>query len=186
LMGMGEPLANYDATWHAIRILNDPRGFKLGARRFTLSTAGIVPGIQRMAHEGLEVGLAVSLHAANDALRNRLVPLNKRYPLFKLIAACREYVESTGRRISFEYALIQGVNDDPKQARELGQLLRGLLCHVNLIPLNPTADCDFGPASRDRIMAFRRELNNTGIPNTVRLGRGAAIQAGCGQLRSRS
>jgi 23S rRNA (adenine2503-C2)-methyltransferase len=186
LMGMGEPLANYDATWHAIRILNDPRGFKLGARRFTLSTAGMVPGIQRMAHEGLEVGLAVSLHAANDALRNRLVPLNKRYPLFKLIAACREYVESTGRRISFEYALIQGVNDDPKQARELGQLLRGLLCHVNLIPLNPTADCDFGPASRDRIMAFRRELNNTGIPNTVRLGRGAAIQAGCGQLRSRS
>ena len=185
LMGMGEPLANYEATWQAIRILNDPRGFKLGARRFTISTAGMVPGIQRMAQEKLEVGLAVSLHAANDALRNRLVPLNKRYPLSELIAACREYVEHTSRRVSFEYALIQSVNDDPQQARELGQLLRGLLCHVNLIPLNPTADCTYRPASRDRIMAFRRELNGIGIPNTVRLGRGADIQAGCGQLCSR-
>jgi 23S rRNA (adenine2503-C2)-methyltransferase len=186
LMGMGEPLANYDATWKAIRILNDARGFKLGARRFTISTAGMVPGIQRMAQEKLEVGLAVSLHAANDALRNRLVPLNKRYPLAEIIAACREYVEQTGRRVSFEYALIQGVNDDPQRARELVQLVRGLLCHVNLIPLNPTADCDYRPASRDRIMAFRRELNEAGIPNTVRLGRGMDIQAGCGQLRSRS
>ena len=186
LMGMGEPLANYEATWKAIRILNDPRGFKLGARRFTLSTAGMAPGIQRMAQEKMEVGLAVSLHAANDALRNRLVPLNKRYPLAEVIAACREYVEQTGRRVSFEYALIQGVNDEPQQARELAQLVRGLLCHVNLIPLNATAECDYRPASRERIMAFRRELNEAGIPNTVRLGRGMDIQAGCGQLRSRS
>jgi len=186
LMGMGEPLANYEATWKAIRTLNDGRGFKLGARRFTLSTAGMVPGIQRMAQEELEVGLAVSLHAPNDALRNRLVPLNKRYPLAEVIAACREYVERSGRRVSFEYALIQGVNDDPQQARELGLLLRGLLCHINLIPLNPTAKCDYRPSTRDRIMAFRRELNGTGIPNTVRLGRGIDIQAGCGQLRSRS
>ena len=186
LMGMGEPLANYEAIWQAIRILNDARGLRLGARRFTISTAGMVPGIRRMAEEGLEVGLAVSLHAANDALRNRLVPLNKRYPLSDLIAACREYAEHTSRRVSFEYALIQNVNDDPQQARELGQLLRGLLCHVNLIPLNPTTDCAYRPASRERIMAFRRELNDTGIPNTVRLGRGADIQAGCGQLRSRN
>jgi 23S rRNA (adenine2503-C2)-methyltransferase len=185
LMGMGEPLANYEAVWQAIRILNDGRGFKLGARRFTLSTAGMAPGIRCMAQEKLEVGLAVSLHAANDALRNRLVPLNKRYPLAELIAACREYAEQTSRRVSFEYALIQGVNDAPSQARELGQLLRGLLCHVNLIPLNPTAKCEYQPAGRERIMAFRRELNDTGIPNTVRLGRGADIQAGCGQLRSR-
>ncbi len=185
LMGMGEPLANYDATWKAIRILNDPRGFKLGARRFTLSTAGMVPGIRRMAQENLEVGLAVSLHAASDALRNRLVPLNKRYPRAEIIDACREYVEQTGRRVSFEYALIQGVNDEPQQGRELAQLVRGLLCHVNLIPLNPTAECDYRPASRERIMAFRRELNEAGIPNTVRLGRGIDIQAGCGQLRSR-
>jgi len=186
LMGMGEPLANYDATWKAITILNDARGFKLGARRFTISTAGMVPGIQRMAQEKLEVGLAVSLHAANDALRNRLVPLNKRYPLAGLIAACREYVERSGRRVSFEYALIQGVNDDLAAARELGQLLRGLLCHVNLIPLNPTAECDYRPSTRERIMAFRRELSGLGIPNTVRLGRGQDIQAGCGQLRSRN
>lgn len=186
LMGMGEPLANYDATWKAIRIVNDPRGFKLGARRFTISTAGMVPGIQRMAREKLEIGLAVSLHAADDALRNQLVPLNKRYPLSELIPACRDYVEATGRRVSFEYALIQGVNDDPKQGREVGQLLHGLLCHVNLIPLNPTAECDYRPAGRDRIMAFRRELNAIGIPNTVRLGRGIDIQAGCGQLRSKS
>lgn len=185
LMGMGEPLANYEATWQAIRTLNDARGFKLGARRFTVSTAGIVPGIRRMTQEKLEVNLAVSLHAANDVLRNRLVPLNRRYPLAELIASCREYVQATSRRVSFEYALIQDVNDSVPQARELGQLLHGLLCHVNLIPLNPTAECEYRPASRERIMAFRRELNRIGIPNTVRLGRGVDIQAGCGQLRSR-
>lgn len=184
-MGMGEPLANYEATWQAIRILNDHRGFNLGARRFTISTVGLVPGIRRMAQEGLAVGLAVSLHAANDELRNRLVPINRRYPLAELLTACREYVEHTGRRVSFEYALIQGVNDEPGQARELAHLLRGLLCHVNLIPLNPTAECTYQPSTRDRILAFRRELNRLGIANTVRLGRGIDIQAGCGQLRSR-
>jgi len=185
LMGMGEPLANYDAVWHAIRILNDARGFGLGARRFTISTAGLVPGIRRMIQEELEVGLAISLHAANNALRDQLVPVNKRHPLPELIAACRDYAHETGRRVSFEYALIQEVNDDPLQARELGQLLRGLLCHVNLIPLNPTTRCDYRPASRERILAFRRELNRWGIPNTVRLERGVDIEAGCGQLRSR-
>jgi len=184
-MGMGEPLANYEATWQAIRILNDHRGFNLGARRFTISTVGLVPGIRRMAQEGLSVGLAVSLHAANNTLRDRLVPINKRYPLAELLAACQEYVQRTGRRVSFEYALIQGVNDDPGQARELAHLLRGLLCHVNLIPLNPTAECNYQPSTRERIMAFRRELNRLGIASTVRLGRGIDIQAGCGQLRSR-
>ncbi len=184
-MGMGEPLANYEATWQAIRILNDHRGFNLGARRFTISTVGLVPGIRRMAQEGLSVGLAVSLHAANNDLRDQLVPINKRYPLAELLAVCHEYVERTGRRVSFEYALIQGINDDPGQARELAHLLRGLLCHVNLIPLNPTAECAYQPSSRDRILAFRRELNRLGIANTVRLGRGIDIQAGCGQLRSR-
>nr|MBC7244318.1 23S rRNA (adenine(2503)-C(2))-methyltransferase RlmN [Chloroflexota bacterium] len=184
-MGMGEPLANYEATLHAIRVLNDHRGFNLGARRFTISTVGLVPGIRRLAQEELSVGLAISLHAANDKLRDHLVPINKRYPLAELLAACQEYVQRTGRRVSFEYALIQGVNDDPKQARELGQLLRGLLCHVNLIPLNPTGECDYQPSTRQRIFAFRRELNRMGIANTVRLGRGIDIQAGCGQLRSR-
>lgn len=186
LMGMGEPLANYDATWRAVRVLNDPRGFGLGARRFTISTAGLVPGILRMADEELAVGLAVSLHAADDALRDRLVPVNRRFPIATLIAACRRYAERTGRRVSFEYALVDGVNDDPVQARELGRLLHGLLCHVNLIPVNPTTGCDYRPSTREKIMAFRRQLTSMGIANTVRLPRGTDIRAGCGQLRSRS
>jgi 23S rRNA (adenine2503-C2)-methyltransferase len=185
LMGMGEPLANYDAMWGAIEILNDRRGFGLGSRRFTVSTAGLPPGITRLAQEELSVGLAVSLHAANNELRDRLVPLNRRYPLSDLITACREYAERTGRRVTFEYALIDGINDSPSQAEELGHLLRGLLCHVNLIPLNPTEDCNYQPSGRAHVLAFRRTLNRTGIPNTVRLGRGMDISAGCGQLRSR-
>jgi 23S rRNA (adenine2503-C2)-methyltransferase len=184
-MGMGEPLVNYDAVWHAVEILNDQRGFGLGSRRFTISTVGVVPGILRLAGEKLVVGLAVSLHAANDALRNRLVPMNKRYPLAELIRACREYIARTGRRVSFEYALIEGVNDSVEQARELGNLLRGLLCHVNLIPLNPTEGSAYQPSDRRRVLAFRRTLNRLGIANTVRLARGIGIEAGCGQLRSR-
>ncbi len=184
-MGMGEPLANYDAMWHAVEILNDQRGLGLGSRRFTISTVGVVPGILRLAGEKLVVGLAVSLHAANDALRSRLVPMNNAYPLAELIGACREYVEQTGRRVSFEYALIERVNDSVEQAVELGNLLQGLLCHVNLIPLNPTEDSPYQPSDRKRVMAFRRTLNRLGIANTVRLARGIEIQAGCGQLRSR-
>jgi 23S rRNA (adenine2503-C2)-methyltransferase len=184
-MGMGEPLANYGAMWTATRILNDQRGFGLGARRFTVSTAGWVPGIRRLAQENLAVGLAVSLHAADNALRDRLVPVNRRYPISDLMAACDEYAKRRGRRVSFEYALIQDVNDSLGQARELGHLLRGLLCHVNLIPLNPTEGCDYRPSSRERVLAFRRVLNRMGVASTVRLARGIDIQAGCGQLRSR-
>lgn len=184
-MGMGEPLANYDEVWKAITTLNDSRGMGLGARRFTVSTAGIVPGIRQLANERLEVGLAVSLHAANDELRNQLVPVNRRYPLAELMAACREYVQKTGRRVTFEYALTEGLNDQAENARELGRLLQGMLAHVNLIPLNPTANCGGRASSRDRIMGFRRVLNEMGINNTVRLGRGLDISAGCGQLRSR-
>jgi 23S rRNA (adenine2503-C2)-methyltransferase len=131
------------------------------------------------------VGLAVSLHAANDTLRNRLVPINKRYPLSQLLDVCREYVQHSGRRVSFEYALMEGVNDSVKQATELGHLLRGLLCHVNLIPLNPSEGCSYHPSSRAVVMNFRRELNRLGIANTLRLERGSDIRAGCGQLRSR-
>ncbi|HOU23475.1 MAG TPA: 23S rRNA (adenine(2503)-C(2))-methyltransferase RlmN [Anaerolineae bacterium] len=184
-MGMGEPLANYDPVWKAIRTLNDPRSLRLGARRFTVSTVGIVPGIRRMMQEGLEVGLAVSLHAPTDDLRSQLVPVNKTYPLAELISVCREYAEQTHRRVTFEYALIQGVNDSPQLARQLGQLLHGMLCHVNLIPVNPTSANSYRPASRDTVLLFRQELNQHGIANTVRLGRGLDIQAGCGQLRSR-
>jgi len=182
-MGMGEPLANYEATWQAIETLNVPDGFGLGARRITISTVGLVPGIERLSRERLQIGLAVSLHAAEDALRDQLVPINKRYPLSELIRACWDYVKRTRRRISFEYALIAGINDSLGHARRLAELLRGLLCHVNLIPLNPTAECPYRPSPRKRILAFQAELDRLGIANTLRVARGLDIQAGCGQLR---
>jgi 23S rRNA (adenine2503-C2)-methyltransferase len=184
-MGMGEPLLNYDATWQAIETLHDPLGFGLGARRMTISTVGWVPGLERLSREKLQVGLAVSLHAPNDEVRNQLVPLGRRYPINRLMAACREYVARTGRRITFEYALIDGVNDSPELARQLARLLDGLLCHVNLIPLNSTEGDSHGPSPHGRVLAFQGELEHRGIPTTSRLGRGIDIQAGCGQLRSR-
>jgi 23S rRNA (adenine2503-C2)-methyltransferase len=185
LMGMGEPLLNYDAVWQAIETWNDHQGFDLGARRITLSTAGIVPGIRRLAQESLQVGLAVSLHAADDALRDRLVPVNRRYPLADLLVACRDYVAQTGRRITIEVALIDGVNDDVEQAGQLARLLRGLECHVNLIPLNPSPGADYRPSPRHKVAAFQRALADRQIAVTVRLRRGIDIQAGCGQLRQR-
>ncbi len=185
LMGMGEPLLNYEATWQAIETLNDARGFGLGARRITLSTVGVVPGIQRLSREKLQIGLAVSLHAPTDRLRERLVPLNRRYPLSQVMAACRDYGRNTGRRVTFEYALLEGVNDSPEQARQLGRLLQGLACHVNLIPLNPIAGSPYRPSSRQVALAFQRELRRQGVPATLRVGRGLDIQAGCGQLRGR-
>jgi 23S rRNA (adenine2503-C2)-methyltransferase len=184
-MGMGEPLANYEATKRAIETMTDDRGMALGARRITLSTVGLVPGIEKLARDGPAVNLAISLHAANDELRERLIPLNKRYPLGRLMHAVSEYVDATGRRVTFEYALIDAVNDSPGHARELAALLRGTLCHVNLIPLNRTPGSDLGPSHRVRVDAFRNVLEELGIPTTVRMRRGAEIQAGCGQLRQR-
>ena len=183
-MGMGEPLANYEATWQAIETLTHDEGFNLGARRITISTVGLVPGIQRLAEEGTQIGLGISLHAPTDELRDKLVPINRRYPLNQLVAVCHHYVERTGRRVSFEYALIQGVNDSLEQARQLAHLLDGLLCHVNLIPLNPVPESLYQPSPRDRILAFQAELNRSKVPNTLRVERGVDIQAGCGQLRS--
>ena len=184
LMGMGEPLANYEATWQAIETLTHDDGFDLGARRITISTVGLAPGIRRLADEGKQIGLAVSLHAPTDELRDELVPINRRYPLAQLMAACRHYVERTGRRISFEYALINGINDSPEQARQLAHLVDGLLCHVNLIPLNPVPESPYRPSSQDRILSFQAELNRSKVSNTLRVERGADIRAGCGQLRS--
>jgi len=183
-MGMGEPLANYEATWQAIETLTHDEGFNLGARRITISTVGLVPGIRRLAEEGKQIGLAVSLHAPSDELRDELVPLNRRYPLAQVMAACRHYVERTGRRVSFEYALINGINDSPEQARRLARLVDGLLCHVNLIPLNPVPESPYRPSSQDRILSFQAELNRSKVSNTLRVERGADIRAGCGQLRS--
>ena len=184
-MGMGEPLLNYENTWEAIATLNDEQGLALGARHMTVSTAGIVPGIDRMAAEPLQVGLSISLHAAEDLLRNELVPVNRRYPLGDLLAACRRYIAQTRRRVTFEYALIDGVNDSPEHALKLSKLLHGLLCHVNLIPLNVVAGGGLQAAPRERVDAFKMILENEHVPVTVRLGRGLDIQAGCGQLRAR-
>ena len=182
-MGMGEPFLNFDALWQAVETLNSPDGFGLGARQMTVSTAGIVPGIRQMAHEGIQVGLAVSLHAANDALRNKLVPINRKYPLEKLMAACREYVEATGRRVSFEYALFEGINDSEEDARALARLIKGMICHVNLIAGNPTSDAGFRASGKGAVLAFQAEQRH--IPCTLRVRRGIDIDAGCGQLRSR-
>lgn len=183
LMGMGEPLANYGPVWQALNVLTDGRGFGLGARHFTLSTVGLVPMIDRMAEEPLQINLAVSLHAPFDELRNQLVPINRRYPLGALLAACRRYVARTHRRITIEYALMQGINDQPQHAQALAQLLRGLLCHVNLIPLNPVAGSPFQPSTRLDTQVFVDTLRTAGIPTTLRLRRGIEINAGCGQLR---
>ena len=179
-MGMGEPLANFDNTWAAVHRIHDDLG--LGARHLTISTVGIVPGIRRLAGADLPVNLAVSLHAADDALRDELVPINKRYPLAMLAEACAEHIDRTGRRLSFEWALIDGVNDRPADAARLAAYARELRAHVNLIPLNPTpgyATRGTPPAGVER---FRRELEDRGTNVTVRDTRGTTIDAACGQL----
>jgi 23S rRNA (adenine2503-C2)-methyltransferase len=185
VMGMGEPFHNYEATLAAVDRLTDPAGFNFGARRITLSTVGLAPMIERFAAEKRQVNLAVSLHAATDELRNELLPVNKKYPLAVLLAACREYVAKTGRRITFEWALIQGKNDTPQQAHALVRLLTQpkLMCHVNVIPLNPTRDYAGAASTRERVANFKAILDAQGVPCTVRVRRGIDINAGCGQLR---
>ncbi len=183
LMGMGEPFHNYDAVLEAIQRLMDDLG--IGARRITVSTVGLVPAIRRFASEGLQVGLAISLHAADDEERSRLMPVNRRYPIGELIDACRDYVAESGRRVTFEWALIAGENDDEATARRLGRLLQGLTCHVNLIPLNPTRGYAGQATAADRAQAFVATLESMGVPATLRVRRGIDIDAGCGQLTSK-
>ncbi|MFN2125059.1 MAG: 23S rRNA (adenine(2503)-C(2))-methyltransferase RlmN [Candidatus Promineifilaceae bacterium] len=185
LMGMGEPLHNYYNTLEAVDILTDDAGFNLGTRKITISTVGLVPAIRRFADDQRQIGLAVSLHAATDEERERLIPIAKRWPLVELMDACDYYIEKTGRRLTFEWALIQFENDTPEQAQALGKLLQGKLCHVNLIPLNPTKGYSGGPSVRDRVDAFQDELAAFGVSSSVRVRRGIDIQAGCGQLRDR-
>ncbi|MDE3095037.1 MAG: 23S rRNA (adenine(2503)-C(2))-methyltransferase RlmN [Chloroflexota bacterium] len=182
-MGMGEPMANWPAVWRAVETLNAPDGAGMAARHITISTVGLIPGIRRLAEEPLQVGLAVSLHAPDEGLRERLIPTAHRYPLPAIIAACREYVAATGRRVTFEYCLMAGVNDAPEQARALAALLDGVLCHVNIIPVNPTPDAHIRRPSRARTLAFQRELTARGVACTVRVEKGAEISAACGQLR---
>jgi 23S rRNA (adenine2503-C2)-methyltransferase len=181
-MGMGEPLANYDRTWEAVERLHDDMG--ISARHLTISTVGVVPGIRRLGAERLPVNLAVSLHAANDRLRNRLVPLNERYPLAILAQACHDYLEAKNRRLSFEWALIDGVNDRPSDVRELAAFANPLRAHVNLIPLNPTPGFPVRGSTPDRIAAFRDGLRALNVNATVRQNRGTDINAACGQLRA--
>jgi 23S rRNA (adenine2503-C2)-methyltransferase len=182
-MGMGEPLANYDETLRAVRLLTHPDGLSLGARRLTLSTSGLVPSMHRLAEERIALGLAVSLHAPNDELRSRLMPINRRWPIAEVLAATDYYVEQTGRRVSFEYTLMAGVNDSDDLADELARLLRARLCHVNLIPLNANQDASLHASSASRALSFEARLRRAGVPATIRVNRGRDILAACGQLR---
>ncbi|WP_052887558.1 23S rRNA (adenine(2503)-C(2))-methyltransferase RlmN [Thermogemmatispora carboxidivorans] len=185
-MGMGEPLHNYDNVIHALRILNSAEGFNLGARHMTISTVGLPPGIRRLSQEGLQVNLAISLHAPNDELRAQTMPVNRKYPLAEVLAACQDYIAATRRQITFEYVLLAGVNDSPACAHQLGELLSPLkqYAHVNCIPVNKTA-AGYRPPGPEVIRRFREILFEHGVSNSVRAERGDDIDAACGQLRTR-
>ncbi|HOU36514.1 MAG TPA: 23S rRNA (adenine(2503)-C(2))-methyltransferase RlmN, partial [Candidatus Omnitrophota bacterium] len=183
-MGSGEPLDNYDNVLRAVRMLNAKDGLNIGARRITISTNGLIPQIRRLAGEGLQIELSVSLHAADDRTRSLLMPVNKRYPLKDLVPACREYRQKTGRQVTFEYVLIRGINSSLADARKLGKILRGFDCKVNLIPLNAQTDPGLVPPERSETAAFRQEVAKSGVPVTIRQQRGEDIEAACGQLRS--
>ncbi|HEX6484446.1 MAG TPA: 23S rRNA (adenine(2503)-C(2))-methyltransferase RlmN [Ktedonobacteraceae bacterium] len=186
LMGMGEPLHNYDNVLKALRILNSAEGFNLGARHMTVSTVGLVPAVRKLGQEPLQVNLAISLHAPTDELRSRTMPVNRKYPLQELLAACKDYIAATGRQVTFEYVLLAGVNDTPEYAHKLGELLAPLkqFAHVNCIPVNATS-ADYHPPTGEAIRAFRDTLYEHGVSNTVRAERGDDIAAACGQLRTR-
>ena len=182
-MGMGEPMANYDEMIRAVKILTHDRGFGLGQRHITISTIGITSGIDKLAEEDLQIGLAISLHAPNDELRKKLVPTAGPNSVEDIIDAGRRYYKKTGRRVTFEYALMEGINDSPEIAIELAKLLKGNGSHVNLIPINPTAG-DFKRPSQDRVLEFERILSDAGVNCTVRVEKGTEISAACGQLRT--
>ena len=182
LMGMGEPFHNYDAALDAVRRLM--RDLGIGARHITVSTVGLVKRIRQFADEGLQVKLAISLHATTDDARSATMPINRRHNIAELIDACRHYVDRTGRRVTFEWALVDGQNDTVAEAHRLGRLLRGLKCHVNLIPLNPTAGFGGQPTPPAQVDAFIAALAEHRVPATVRVRRGIDIDAGCGQLKS--
>jgi 23S rRNA (adenine2503-C2)-methyltransferase len=182
-MGMGEPMANYDEMIRAVRILTHDRGFGIGQRNITISTIGLISGIDKLAEENLQVGLAISLHAPNNELRKKLVPTAGPNSVEDIIEAGRRYFKKTGRRVTFEYALMKGINDSPEIATELAILLKGNGSHVNLIPINPTAG-DFKRPTQDNISEFERILSNAGVNCTVRIEKGTEISAACGQLRT--
>jgi 23S rRNA (adenine2503-C2)-methyltransferase len=183
VMGTGEPFDNYLNLTQFLELIHEPEGLHISYRNITVSTCGIVPMISRFAHDFPQVNLAVSLHAPEDALRSRTMPINRSYPLDQLVKACRDYGQKTGRRITFEYALVKGVNDSLSHADRLSDLLRGILCHVNLIPLNPVREAGMQGTDRETAERFRARLEKRGIPATIRRELGTDIAAACGQLR---
>jgi 23S rRNA (adenine2503-C2)-methyltransferase len=183
LMGIGEPLDNYDNVIRFLRLCNQKELFGIGYRNISLSTCGLIPQIRRLMEEDLPITLSISLHASNSRLRSELMPINRTYPLPELMEVCKEYTKKTGRRISFEYALIAGVNDSPERKNELVSLLGGWLNHLNLIPINPTKETDFKPGDRAKMVLFAQSLQKAGVNATIRRTLGADIQAACGQLR---
>ncbi|HEV3152699.1 MAG TPA: 23S rRNA (adenine(2503)-C(2))-methyltransferase RlmN [Candidatus Baltobacteraceae bacterium] len=185
-MGMGEPFHNYDAVMDAVALLNDGQGFGLGHRHITISTVGLVDKIDRFADEHTQVNLAISLHAPSDEVRNRIMPVNKRFDMDALLAACDRYIEKTNRKVFFEYVMLRGVNDSADDARELARRMKGHLYHVNLIPYNTTPDAAFSGTEQDAIWSFAAILDAAGIPTTVRQNMGRDIAAACGQLRSQT
>lgn len=186
VMGTGEPFDNYDNVSDFLHILNDPKGLGMGARHLTVSTCGIVPGILRYGKEGMQVNLAISLHASNDETRKKLMPIDTHYPLDQLIEAVKTYISDSGRRVTFEYILIKGVNDSIENAKELSKLLRGMNCYVNLIPLNPVKEKPFERSETRVTKAFAEYLNGHGINCTIRKEWGTGIDAACGQLRAKA
>ncbi len=183
LMGIGEPLDNYDNVLRFLHLVNSELGMNISMRHISLSTCGLVPKIDKLAEEKLQLTLSVSLHAPNDTIRNTIMPVNKAYPVDALLDACRRYYQKTGRRISFEYAMIDGVNDTPEAAKELIQKLKGMGAHMNLIPLNHVEESPLKPSSKQAISRFQKLLEDAGIPATVRRSLGGDIDASCGQLR---
>ncbi|RUS46481.1 23S rRNA (adenine(2503)-C(2))-methyltransferase RlmN [Cohnella sp. AR92] len=185
IMGSGEPFENYDNMMTFLRLMTHPKGLNIGQRHITVSTSGIVPNIYRFADENTQISLAISIHAPNDELRSKLMPVNRRFRFNEVMDACKYYIEKTGRRLTFEYALIGGVNDRPEHAEELGDLLQGMLCHVNLIPVNYVPERNYVRTPRDDIFEFQRILERKKINATIRREQGHDIAAACGQLRAK-
>jgi 23S rRNA (adenine2503-C2)-methyltransferase len=185
-MGMGEPFDNYDEVLKSVRLLNHPDGLNVGARRITISTSGVIPGIRRLASEGLQVELSVSLHAANSELRRKLMPIENKYPLDELLKECAAYTATTKRHITFEYTLVKGLNDSPQDAAELAARLRRFPCRVNLIPLSPVEEFQGEAPPRATMEAFLRVLERNGLEGTLRESKGKGLDAACGQLRRRT
>ncbi len=186
MMGMGEPLDNFENSIQFLKLVSDENGLNIGLRHISLSTSGVVSGIKRLAEYNMPITLSISLHAPNDEIRNKTMPVNKKWNVDSLLKACREYQRITTRRISFEYALIEGVNDSNDNARELASKLKGIMCHVNLIPANPVKENTFKKPDRKAIIAFQKKLESFGVTATIRRTLGADINASCGQLKKKT